>query len=73
MKILKMGGITDKVTCHACKSELEVEPTDIHSNTYRDIDGSVDTDYYTECPVCRARINFSPYSKIVKAYCRSNG
>ena len=69
MRILTRGSVTEEVTCCQCRSLLEVEPCDLQSQRYMDIDGSCDTDYFIHCPVCNHKICFHPYqSKLVKAY-----
>lgn len=57
IEVIKRGNHKKRITCPACNSVLEYEPSDEHAD--RNYDSVMHLDiwsYYIYCPVCKTRI-----------------
>ena len=53
--------VVKEVVCRNCGATLQYVPKDIQSRTYKDYDGSSDTDYFINCPPCGERVFVKRY------------
>lgn len=53
--------VVKQAICKNCGAVLEYTPKDIQSHTYKDYDGSTDTDYFITCPPCGERVHVKRY------------
>lgn len=48
--------VVKEVICRNCGSKLEYVPADIQKHSYKDYDGTSNTDYFIICPPCSNRV-----------------